>query len=72
MEYFPDYLDGQIPDRDFMFSIIATMFPQTLAELIKDAQKKRSLKEDTENNYYIEIDPAIKSLIMNVLERKSK
>ena len=72
MEYFPDYLDGQIPDRDFMFSIIATMFPQNLAELIKDAQKKRSLKEDTENNYYIEIDPAIKSLIMNVLESKSK
>ena len=72
MEYFPDYLDGQLPDRDFMFSIIATMFPQTLAELVKDARKKRSLKEDTENNDYIEVDPAIKSLIMNVLERKSK
>ena len=70
MEYFPDYLDGQLPDKDFMFSIIATMFPQNLAELVKDARKKRSLKEDTENNDYIEIDPAIKSLIMNVLERE--
>ena len=72
MEYFPDYLDGQLPDKDFMFSIIATMFSQTLAELVKDARKKRSLKEDTKNNDYIEIDPAIKLLIMNILERKSK
>ena len=72
MEYFPDYLDGQLPDRNFMFSIIATMFPQTLAELVRDARKKRSLWEDVQGDDYIEIDPVIKSLIMNVLERKSK
>ena len=72
MEYFPDYLDGQLPDRNFMFSIIATKFPQTLAELVRDARKKRSLWEDVQGNDYIEIDPVIKSLIMNVLERKSK
>ena len=48
------------------------MFLQTLTELVKSARKKQSLKEETENNDYIEIDPAIKSLIMNVLEIKGK
>ena len=72
MIYFPDYLETQIPDRKFMYSIISTMFPNALKQLIKEAKNKRALNVDNEDNDIIEIKPEIMEAIMGVLSQKSK
>ena len=72
MIYFPDYLETQIPDRKFMYSIISTVFPNALRHLIKEAKAKRSLVVDNEDNDTIEIKPEIMEAIMGVLSQKSK
>ena len=66
MKYFPDYLDLQVPDRQFMYSIISSTFPNALKELIGDAKKKRSLIENNDNNEIIEMKPEIRETIMGV------
>ena len=66
MKYFPDYLDSQVPDRQFMYSIISSTFPNALKELIGDAKKKRSLIENNDNNEIIEMKPEIRETIMGV------
>ena len=71
MAYFPDYLESQLPDRDYMFSIISTVYPKTLKEIISKARYNRAIVNEADDDELIEIDPSIKSLIMNVLEHKS-
>ena len=72
MRYFPDYLDSQIPDRQFMYSIISTTYPNALKVLINDAKKKRSLVENNDDNEIIEMKPEIKEEILVVLSQRSK
>ena len=71
MIYFPDYLESQLPDRDYMFSIISTVYPKTLKEIISKARENRAIVNEADDDELIEIDPNIKSLIVNVLEHKS-
>ena len=67
MRYFPDYLDSQIPDRQFMYSIISSTYPNALKVLISDAKKKRSLVENNDDNEIIEMKPEIKEVSTFVL-----
>ena len=66
MMYFHDYLETQIPDRNFMYSIISTVFPSALKHLIKEAKAKRSLVVDNQDSDIIEIKPEIIEAIMRV------
>ena len=72
MRYFPDYLDSQIPDRQFMYSIISSTYPNALKVLINDAKKKRSLVKNNDDNEMIEMKPEIKEEILGVLSQRSK
>ena len=72
MRYFPDYLDSQIPDRQFMYSIISSTYPNAFKVLINDAKKKRSLVENNDDNEIIEMKPEIKEEILGVLSQRSK
>ena len=71
MIYFPDYTESQLPDREFMFAIISTVYPKSLRELVEKAREKRSLKEDADKDELIEIDPEVLNRIMSVLTMKS-
>ena len=70
LAYFPDYLESQLPDHDYMFSIISTVYPKTLKEIISTARYNRAIVNEADDDELIEIDPNIKSLIINVLELK--
>ena len=72
MKYFPDYNDSQLPDREFMFSVISTKFPQALLSLIREAKDKRAIIEENDDSEIIEILPEIREAIMGVLSHKSK
>ena len=71
MIYFPDYTESQLPDREFMFEIISTVYPKSLWELVGKAKEKRSLKEDADKDELIKIDPEVLNRIMSVLTMKS-
>ena len=72
MRYFPDYLDSQIPDRQFMYISISSTYPNALKVLINDTKKKRSLVENNDDNEIIEMKAEIKEAIMGVLSQRSK
>ena len=71
-EYFPDYSDKQIPDRDFMFSILWTFRYSVNEKMVEDACKNRTLanKENEEQSVYIQND--LFNEIANVLVQKNK
>ena len=69
---FPDYLDNQLPDREFMYSIISTKFPEKLRHLIQEARDKRAIGKQTDDAFIVEIKSEIKEAIMSVLSQKSK
>ena len=72
MAFFPNYTESQLPDRDFMFSIVSTLYPNSLKELIDKAREKRSLGKNVDQDELIEIDPDILEAIMSTLSMKSK
>ena len=72
MAFFPNYTESQLPDRDFMFSIVSTLYQNSLKELIDKAREKRSVGKDVDQDELIEIDPDILEAIMPTLSMKSK
>ena len=71
-QYFPDYTEKQLPERDYLFAIVSTLRPDSLDSLVSDARKKRSLNENPELEDFVEITKSFKEEINNVLTQKSK
>ena len=43
MSYFPDYPKGILPDRNYFYTIINTIFDNKINKLIENAWKEREL-----------------------------
>ena len=71
-KYFPDYAKGQAPERDYLFGIASSLFPDALRELVEEARIKRAKYDDPDNDELIEMTPDIKDKILSVLTQKSK
>ena len=71
-QYFPEYEPGNYPERDNLFAILSSLRKRGLLQLIKNAKNNRSFTENTEEDEMVQITPAIKTEIFNVLPRKSK
>ena len=71
MQFFPNYQNKQLPDRNFLLTILSTKYPDELRKLVYEAKLNRK-KNDEELDELIEIDPVIKQSIMNVLTIRSK
>ena len=71
-QYFPDYKGKQCPDRDHLFTILATSRGDVLDSLIEDARKKRSIHEEPDVNQYVEITKELKLELSKVFAQKSK
>ena len=71
-QYFPDYTEKQLSERDYLFAIVSTLRPDSLDSLVSDARKKRSLNENPKLEDFVEITKSFKEEINNVLTQKSK
>ena len=71
MKFFPDYQGKQLPDRNFLFTILSTKYPDELRKLVQEAKQNRKASEE-ELGELIEISTDIKKSIMNVLTIRSK
>ena len=72
LEYFPDYDEGQLPERAFLFGVLSAVRPDELKALITDSRKKRSLNENSEENDLIYVAPGVKEEILSIPSRKCK
>lgn len=72
LSYLPDYEDYEFPEREFLFGIMNTLYPQGVEKMIKvarDARAYKNLEPDDEKIVFItEIANEIESL----LQRPSK
>ena len=71
-KYSPYYAKGQTPERDYLFGIACSLFPDILRELVKEARIKRATYDDPDNDELIKMTPNIKDKILSVLTQKSK
>ena len=70
--YFPDYNENQLLDRRFMFAILEYNRFQVLDNMIKNANKNRSLESQEDQNQMIFIKKEIYNEIKNVITHKRK
>ena len=72
MIYFPDYDHKQLPDRRFMYSILATLRYDELKGMVDGARKNRSLNEENQDDDFVHINEELYKEISNVMTQKSK
>ena len=64
MKYFPDIQEKELPDREFMWTILSTLREDAVKKLIEDARKKRSASNEEDKEELIEIDQEILNLLL--------
>ena len=72
MEYMPDYVPGELPERDFFFNVLSTLYPKEVQLLVEASYKARQLHFKKMEDEMIELTPEIKKLIESTVTYKSK
>ena len=67
LSHFPDLQDGELPDRELMWTIVSTLREDTIKELIQDVRKKRNVSAVEDKEELIEIDSEILKIIQEAL-----
>ena len=70
--YFPTLQPNQLPDRDFMLSVLSTIRYDELHKMIQNARKHRSIKALEANDDLIHISKKMYEKINGVLTQKRK
>ena len=55
--YFPDYLKGELHERQYMLDILYSINSNAILELVKEARRKRGLAEEKDTQQLIDITP---------------
>ena len=72
MEYMPDYAPEELPERDFFFNVLSTLYPKEVQLLVEASYKARQLHFKKMKDEMIELTPEIKKLIESTVTYKSK
>ena len=72
LEYFPDYSNKQLPDREYMFSILSTLRFSVIEKMVNDARKNRSIEGKENAGQFVYIQKDLFNEISGVLAQKSK
>ena len=65
MLYFPDLEANELPDRDFMWSVLATLREDEVKKLISEARKNRDSGNEEDKQELIEIHPEFLSALLS-------
>ena len=71
LSYFPDYTGKEMPQRDFLITIISIYYSTVTIQLVDEARRLRSIKAEDDLGNLVVIDPDIKHLILNDNPQKS-
>ena len=64
MLYFPDFEANELPDRDFMWSVLATFREDEVKKLISEERKNRDSGNEEDKQELIEIHPEFLSVLL--------
>ena len=70
--YLPDYSKNSLPDKQFFYPVISTLFPKEVGDLVKEARKKRSIMQPSNNDELVAVSSEIKKEIESLLLHPSK
>ena len=71
IDYFPNYQNNEFPEREFMWTVLATSRREATSSLIEDARKSRSIKNDSDKSNMIAMAPEFLAALMNISKQKS-
>ena len=72
MIYFPDYKHEQFPDKKYFYSVMWTIFPDYMKDVIIGSHKKHNVDVKKEDNSVIYITPQIFEELKDVDFKSSK
>ena len=72
LSYFPDYNEGKLPQRQYMFDLLHTIDESFVENLIQDCHMNRRIKPNFDINECVEIRPDLMEEIMNSYHYSSK
>ena len=70
-QYFLNLNDGELPERDYTWTIISTVNPEATSKLIQDTRKNRGSQDVISQDQLVEVDPALFKEIEEVAAQKS-
>ena len=66
MKYFPDFAEGEYPDRAFMWGVLGALMTDAWKDLINKARMSRSTNNQENDSELIEIYPDFLDKLMKV------
>ena len=70
--YFPDYSKDQLPEREYMWSIVATLREDATQYLLKTARDNRSVNIQEDKNDLVEVSKTFMKELNQVSKQKCK
>ena len=71
-EYMPDLDEKELPEKEFFFGLLTTLYYQETQKLIESARGKRAITKKEDKEELIEIEPSILKEIKSLMDFKSK
>ena len=71
VQYFPDYCEGELPERDYQWMIILSEMPKETKQLIENAREKWGTNK-RDNSELVVLTSELKNEIFGVKAQKSK
>lgn len=66
--YLPDYPEKVYPEREFFYSVVGTLFPKELLDIVSKARANRSLGETRDKSELIKLTPEVRAEIEKLLK----
>ena len=72
VKHFPKYKLKQLPNKDYLFTVLSSLRGEELSELLYKAMKKRSIYDDRLNDEYVKVSNNWIEQFQNVVDLPSK
>ena len=72
VKYFPKYKLKQLPNKEYLFTVLSSLRGEELSELLYKSMKKISIYEDRLNDEYVKVSNNWIEQFQNVVDLPSK
>ena len=67
----PDLKENELPERQFFYGVLSTLYPDEMKSIIKAARKHRSISQSQNNDEKVELTDEIKNEIDEIFNQPS-
>jgi hypothetical protein len=71
-KYMPDYDEKELPERFFLWKVVATLYPTEIDRLVRDVRKRRALSVKSNKDEMVEMSATAKQEIESLMVHSSK